>query len=47
MGLIAETVGVFAFLQGVYAALPVAVKILIYGAFGGMIYIAVMRSFRG
>lgn len=44
MGLIAETAEVFAFLQGVYAALPVAIKILIYSAFGGIIYIAVMRS---
>ena len=45
MGLIAETVGVFSFLRDVYAALPVALKLLILGSFGGVIYIAVLRSF--
>lgn len=44
MGLIAETAGVFSFLRDVYSALPVAVKLLILGSFGGLIYIAVMRS---
>ena len=44
MGLIAETAGVFSFLQGVYEAFPVAVKILIYVAFGGIIYVALARS---
>lgn len=47
MGLIAETAGVFEFLRGVYEALPVAVRLLVTGAFGGMIYIGVMKIFRG
>ena len=47
MGLIAETAAVFDFLQGVHDALPVAVRLLIGGAFGGMIYIGVLKSFRG
>ena len=44
MGLISETASVFEFLQGVYDAFPVAVMLLILGAFGGIVYIAVLRS---
>lgn len=44
MGLIAETAGVFLFLQGVFYALPLAVRMLILGTFGGIIYITVVRS---
>lgn len=44
MGLIQETAGVFSFLRDFFAALPVAVKILTYGAFGGILYIAFLRS---
>lgn len=44
MGLIAETAGVFIFLQGVFYALPFAVRMLIMGAFSGIIYITVIRS---
>ena len=47
MGLIAETAGVFAFLRGVYDALPVAIQLLILASFGGTIYIAVINHFRG
>ena len=47
MGLIAETAGVFEFLRGVYDALPIAIQLLITGTFGGLIYIAVLRNFRG
>lgn len=47
MGLIGETAAVFDFLRGVFASLPVAVQLLVTGTFGGMIYIAVLRSFRG
>lgn len=47
MGLIGEVGGVFEFLRGVFDALPVAVQILISGAFGGIVYIAVLRNFRG
>lgn len=46
MGLIGETAGVFSFLREVFSLLPVAVQLLIYSAFGGMIYIAVLRSIR-
>ena len=47
MGLIGETAGVFSFLRGVFDALPVAVQILVTGTFGGMLFIAVLRNFRG
>lgn len=46
MGLIGETAGVFSFLRQVFSALPVAVKLLVYAAFGGMIYLAVLKSIR-
>ena len=46
MGLIAETAAVFEFLEEVYACFPVAVRLLILGAFGGVIYIAVIKSIR-
>lgn len=42
--LIAEVSGVFAFLRDVWTAIPVAIQILIYAAFGGVVYIAVLRS---
>lgn len=45
MGLIAETAGVFAFLRGVYDAFPVAIRLLINGTFGGMVYLAILRHF--
>lgn len=44
MGLIVETAGVFSFLREVYACFPVAVRLLIIGAFGGVVYIAVFRG---
>jgi hypothetical protein len=44
MGLIGETVGVFEFLGSVYASFPVAIKLLVTGAFGGVVFIAVARS---
>lgn len=47
MGLIGETAGVFLFLQQCFYALPVAIRLLVYGTFGGMLYIAVMRNFKG
>lgn len=47
MGLIREVSGVFDFLRGVFDALPVAVQLLVSGAFGGIVYIAVLRNFRG
>lgn len=43
MGLISETAGVFEFLRGVYDALPVAIKLLICGSFGGMVWITVQQ----
>ena len=47
MGLIGETAAVFDFLRGVYDALPNAIQMLVLAAFGGMIYIAVLNSFKG
>lgn len=44
MGLIGEVAPVFSFLHDVFDILPVAIKLLIYCAFGGLIYIAVIRS---
>ena len=44
MGLIAETAAVFEFLEDVYACFPVAIKLLILGAFGGVIYITFIKS---
>ncbi len=44
MGLIAETAGVFGFLRDVFTMLPVAVKLLVYGAFGGVVYISIVRG---
>ena len=44
MGLISETVGVFEFLRSVYSAFPVAIRLLVVGAFGGVVFICVMRS---
>lgn len=46
MGLTAEAAGVFEFLRGVYDCFPTAVKLLINASFGGMIYIAVLKSIR-
>lgn len=43
MGLISECAGVFEFLKEFFFLLPTAVRILVYGAFGGAIYIAVMK----
>lgn len=44
MGLISETAAVFDFLRFVYDSLPVAIKLLVVGAFGTVVFIAVMRS---
>ena len=44
MGLILETKEVFDFLRGVFEFFPVAVKLLIYGSFGGVIFLAVVRG---
>lgn len=44
MGLIGETAGVFDFIRAVYSAFPVAIKLLIIGAFGGVVFICVMRG---
>lgn len=44
MGLIFETAEVFSFLRNVFDLFPVAVKLLIYGSFGGVVYIAILRG---
>ncbi len=47
MGLIGETVSVFDFLRDLFGVLPVAVRLLVYGAFGGTVFICVVKGFRG
>lgn len=47
MGLIAETAGVFAFLSGIFASLPVAVKLLIYGTFGTFLLLGLLQAVKG
>lgn len=47
MGLIGETAGVFSFIRSVYDAFPVAIKLLVMGAFGGVVFIAILRGVRG
>lgn len=44
MGLISETAEVFDFLRNVFDLLPTAIKLLIYLSFGGLIYLALLRS---
>ena len=47
MGLIAETAGVFAFLSGLFYALPIAVQLLIVGTFGTFLLLGLMQAIRG
>lgn len=47
MGLIADVSGVFEFLRSFFDTLPVAIRLLVSATFGGMIYIAVIRDFKG
>lgn len=44
MSLIGEVAGVFSFLHDVWSALPVAVRLVTYAAFGGVVYITAMKS---
>lgn len=46
MGLIGETASVFDFLREVFSVLPVAIRLLVYAAFGGMVFIAIAKSIR-
>lgn len=46
MGLIGEVSGVFQFLQNCFYAFPNAVRILVIGAFGLVVFVAIMNSFR-
>lgn len=45
-GLLGETVGVFEFLRDFFGLLPTAVRILTYAAFGGVLYISMMKMVR-
>ena len=47
MGLIGETAGVFMFLHQCFDILPISVKLLVYGAFGGVVFIGVLKGLRG
>lgn len=42
---VAEVTPVFEFLIGVWSAFPNAIKLLIYMAFGGVLFLALLRSF--
>lgn len=44
MGLISECSAVFAFLRDFFSCLPNAIQILVYAAFGGAVYICLLRS---
>lgn len=46
MGLISETTAVFAFLKDFFGCLPVAVQLLVYAAFGGVLYISMLKMVR-
>lgn len=43
MGLIGEVSGVFSFLRDFFGCLPIAIQILTYAAFGGVLYISLMN----
>lgn len=47
MGLIGATSEVFDFFHSVYDLLPVAVRLLIVGVFGSVVFISILRSIRG
>lgn len=42
--LVNECSTVFLFLRGIWDALPIAVQILVYSSFGGLIFISVLRT---
>ena len=44
MDLLTEVTGVFSFLGQTYSCLPVAIRLLILSAFGGVVYISVLKS---
>lgn len=46
MGLVADCAGVFQFFGDCFSALPIALQLLVYAAFGGTAFIAVARSIR-
>lgn len=46
MGLIGETKVVFEFLTHFFYCLPIAIQILVYAAFGGVLYIALLKMVR-
>lgn len=43
MGLIGETSAVFLFLHDFFGCLPVAVQLLVYASFGGVLYISLLK----
>lgn len=47
MGLIAETAGVFAFLGGIFASLPVAIRLLITFTFGTFLLLGLLQAVKG
>lgn len=46
MGLIAETTEVFEYLRYVYSSIPFAIRLLINGTFGGVIFLSILKSIR-
>lgn len=47
MGLILETAGVFAFLSGLFNALPIAIQLLVYGVFGTFLLLGLLQAVKG
>lgn len=47
MGLIVETAGVFAFLSGLFYALPIAIQLLIVGTFGTFLLLGLLQAVKG
>lgn len=46
MGVIGEVAEVFDFINSVYDAFPTMIKILVMASFGGILYIAFLKSIK-
>ena len=44
MGVMTDVSMVFYFISNVFDCFPVVIKLLIYGSFGGVVFLAVVRS---
>ncbi len=43
-GLMVEVTKVFSFIRGIYDGFPMVVKLVIFGVFGSVIFVALLRS---